>query len=822
VLGLLYWVGCTEVEAQVNITIKPPVEEVQVPPNDTVILRQEIRGQVMDNEAKFPMPGAHVMLKADSSDQYRATSTGARGNFRFENVRVGRYLLKVSHIGYKPVVQSVLLSSSRELILNILLEELPGQLDDVIVQGDLTPIVPAGSHVINTDELNRHAGNRGETVRKVTVLAGIQSGDDSRNDVVVRGNAPGSVMWRLEGLNIPNPNHFNIPGTSGGPVSLINDKMLGSSAFYSGAFPAGFGNTTSGIFDLYFREGNNQKFNHTIQAGVLGAELSSEGPLLRDKSSYLFSFRTATLKVFQKFGLDIGTEAVPRYTDAAFNVNVTGKGNSSFSVFGLGGVSHVDILISTGIKNFYGEKDRDQDFDAKTGIVGVSYKNSINSKTYLSAAMALSGASTSGFHKLVYPPELRQAILVCDNQNNADTLPPVLHYDFRETRISNTFSFTKRLKRQGSILTAGFTSDYYFFHFVDSVRNTDQGSSEFCAWQTRWMSREGSWLFQPYVQWKYASKKIDLSVGLHSQYFSLSGSYSIAEPRIGFKYYVNDRQHFSMGLGLHSQIQAPYLYFYGDSTANGKPVPHNKKMNFTRSVHSVVGYEHLAGPNERPVRIKSELYYQWIYNVPVEVTPTSFSLLNTGATYTRFYPGLLVNEGVGKNYGLEVTADRTFAKGYLFLVTGSLFQSRYKGSDNIWRNTDFNGNYMANILATKEWINRKQNIFSVGTRISTAGGRRYGPVDELASEEKKDVVFVDSTLNTQQFKPYFRTDIRLSYKINLSKVSHEIAVDMINIFFTRNVLKLTYVPDINQTGKGSVAKEYQLGFLPFLYYRLDF
>ncbi|MBX2957651.1 MAG: TonB-dependent receptor, partial [Cyclobacteriaceae bacterium] len=268
---------------------------------------------------------------------------------------------------------------------------------------------------------------------------------------------------------------------------------------------------------------------------------------------------------------------------------------------------------------------------------------------------------------------------------------------------------------------------------------------------------------------------------------------------------------------------SPYLYFYGvTNDAQGNPVSVNKEMDFTRSLNSAIGYEHFLGPTQRPVRIKSELYYQHIYNVPVDKQPSSFSLLNAGATFTRFYPDTLLNKGKGENYGLEVTVDRNFAKHYLFMINGSLFQSKYTGSDRVKRNTTFNGNYIVNALGTYEWETTKQNVLSVGLRVSTSGGRRHGVIDEVASENKKHVVYVEGTETALQFKPYFKVDFRLSYRVNLRKASHEIVLDMINILNTQNVLRHSYVPAYETGQIGRVEEEYQLGFLPFFYYRVGF
>jgi hypothetical protein len=808
--------------------------EVVAPNRDSLPFEVYVlRGKVMDADTKNPIEGASVLIYSDSLHR-RGIATDPWGNFRFEGLKLGRYKVEVTHLGYNPVAMTEQLNAAHQLVLIVPLEVSVMVLDTVLVKQKI--IDPVGSRAIDRSGTG-NPGSRGEAVRKVAVLPGIIHSDDSRNDVVIRGNSPGSVVWRLEGVNIPNPNHFNIPGTSGGPVSIINDRMLGASAFYSGAFPSEFGNTTSGLFDLTFRNGNDSQFESHIQFGLLGAELSGEGPLSRKKkSSFLFSMRRSTLGLLQKLPIDIGTESTPRYTDVAYKLHFPGRNNAELSFFGLGGLSEIDILISQGVKNFYGEKDRDQYFRSGSGVGGIHYKlPSKNSTASVSVTLAASAEKTGAYHHLVNPPDLAMLL----NGNGDASQPYILRYDFKERRISGMVKMNKKMKRQGSIFTAGVTSDLYFFRYLDSARNTDYTDKNFNTWRVRWKTRETGWLLQPYLQWRSVTgnSKLEYVLGLHSQYFSVSDSYSPWEPRVALKYFtlLHHNHNFNFGFGLHSQVQAPYLYFFGSSNdSRGNPVAHhNRQMDFTRSRHVVMGYEHFFGNEDdrsAPIRLKAEVYHQYIYNVPVEIRPTSFSFLNTGSTFTRFYKDSLVNEGRGENYGVEITIDKSFSKGYLFLVTASLFESKYNGSDQIWRDTDLNGNYIVNALGTREWSfgSRKvkdvnANVLSLGTRFSLAGGRRYGPIDVDASHKRQEVVYVDATHNVWQFRPYFRWDIRFSYKWNYSnRVTHEFTVDIINILNVKNILRKSYRPGPDRFSQPVFQDEYQLGLLPFFYYRWSF
>lgn len=390
-------------------------------------------------------------------------------------------------------------------------------------------------------------------------------------------------------------------------------------------------------------------------------------------------------------------------------------------------------------------------------------------------------------------------------------------------RLSHAFHLTKKSKQFQSTFHAGVSSDFYLFNYLDSVRNFDPSSSNFNTWHVRWNNKSTAWLIQPFFQWNHWFQNLDVQVGIHTQYFSLSNSISYSEPRVALKYYLGERQNFHLGFGLHSQMQTPYLYFFRRAGEGDNNAFLNKRMDFTRSRHFVLGYERFFGEEKVKWRLKTEVYHQYLYDVPVDSLPTSFSLLNSGATFTRIYKESFINKGKGENYGVEMTIDKTFSNGYLFLLTSSLFQSTYCGSDGIWRDTEFNGRYIVNSLFTKEWTTRKSNIVSLGMRQSLAGGRRYGYINTSASNGLQEVVFKDYGFNTLQFRPYLRADIRFSYKWNYSKsVTHELAIDFINFLNIKNVLKMIYVPDKIQDNNPQFVEEYQLGPLPFFYYRWSF
>ena len=792
-------------------------------------LTQTIRGTVKDKESKFPLMGVNIIVKYyNDSSSFIGTVSDLDGNFKIENVKVGRIKMVFKYIGFKPVdLDNLLLNSAKELILTIDMEESAVQVNEVQITatraGDpLNEMATVSSRAFTIAETDRYAGSRGDPARMASNFAGVQGADDSRNDIIIRGNSPQSVLWRIEGVDIPNPNHFAIAGTAGGPVSIINNKTLANSDFYTSAFPAEFGNTVAGAFDLRLRNGNNRKFEKTAQLGFLGTDLTLEGPLKKgSNSSFLVTYRYSTLAMFSKLGINIGTDATPNYQDGFFKLNFDLKKKGYLSFWGLGGSSNIDIKISDQIvpnRNLYGDNDRDQNFGTSMAISGLTYSKPINKSTFIKNTFAVSTENQKANHNLIF-----RHLEFDGNRNDSifkvDSLVPMLDYKFKQNKISNSFYVNHKINA-AQTFKAGIITDLILWNMLDSVRDINVASPNYFSWSTRWNTATSAFLIQPYAMWKYKYlEKITVTAGLHAQYFTLSKSASWVEPRVGIRVDLPHRSNWTAGAGLHSQTQPYYTYFYGkDENSDGKIDLYNKNMGFTKSLHTVTGYEKMIG---KFMRFKTEAYYQTLWNVPVSVAKSSFSLVNTGSGFSRFFPDSLQNTGTATNYGIEFTFEKFYSNNYLFLFTASFFDSKYTGSDGIQRNTDFNGKYAMNALLTREFKIGKASVLGLGSKFTMAGGRWYGPADSVLSNQQREVVYVDALRNTLQFKDYMRFDLRVEYKISRPKVSHEIAIDFVNLFGIKNVLKLSYAPD-DPTATNGIRQEYQLGFLPLFYYKIDF
>ena len=791
-------------------------------------LTQTVKGRITDKESKTSLPGAIVRLASDSTFKL-ASQTDDEGYFRLENIPIGRRDFMISYIGYKTItIPDVTVSSGKEVVLTIELEEAIQETEEVVItntdkSGTLNEMSTVSSRMFRVEETERYPGSRQDPARMAANFAGVQGSNDTRNDIVVRGNSPSALLWRLEEVDIPNPNHFSVAGSMGGPVSVINNKYLGASDFMTGAFPAMYGNANGGVFDVRMRNGNADKYENTFQFGLLGTELTSEGPLKRSsRARYLVTYRYSTLEMLQGLNINLGTNAVPKYQDAGFKINLPTKKAGTFSIWGIGGMSSIDIVVSkfkdfSEINESYGEKNRDQYFRTSMGVVGLSHLYNVNKKTYIKTILAQNGNTTASHHDLVIR-----------NSNGAPEEPytNILQYDQKEARTTLAFYANTKLNARHSYKVGFFVSNIYNDLF-DKVRivGTQDSTPDMVGnlnYKIRLNEVTTYQLVQPYLQWRFKMREnLVLSTGVYSQWLSLNNAF-VVEPRAGVRWEMKPRHSLSFGYGLHSQMQSTYIYFTRPDTLvqNGIKTPNvnkeeaNKNLGFSRSQHFVLGYDFNVN---KEFRIKLETYYQNLWNIPVYAIPSGVSLVNQGATFTRFFPLYsMENKGTGQNYGIELTVEKFFSKHYFFLWSTSLFDSKYTGSNGKTYDTDFNGNYVTNLLAGLEYGlgKSKKNTLSFGTKLTYAGGRRYSPADVAASSKIYELVPLESGINSLQFPNYFRFDFRIAYKVNNKKVTHEIALDLVNVLNTKNVLALSFSPDPKNPTADPLRKNYQLGRLP--------
>jgi hypothetical protein len=765
---------------------------------------QTIKGQVTDKQSQTTLPGVSVVLL--NSNPVIGAVTDIDGNFIIKNVPIGRVTLQFTFLGYNTVtINNIILNAGKELITNVGMEEKVNNLNEVTVSAKnidkknaLNEMATVSARSFTIEETNRYAGSLGDPSRMASNYAGVNIAGDSRNDIVIRGNSPAGLLWRLDGINIPNPNHFGALGTTGGPVSMLNNNLLDNSDFMTGAFPAEYGNALSGAFDLKMRSGNNSKHEFLGQVGFNGFELGAEGPLTKNKGSYLASYRYSTLGLLQDMGLNIGYGATPQYQDLSFKIDLPmGLKSGRFTMFGIGGKSYIELLDKYKKEDDFTVSGIAEDtyFGSDMGVIGLSHKLFLKENTSQTISLALSGVQNNS---------------KVDSLINEKT-DKIRRYAGRsaETKYSFNYNINSKINSKNTV-NAGLMADLYQFNYQDSLLE-----QKTFYHHLRDFTGDGM-LIQAYLKWQHRfSDNLTLNSGVHYQQFMVNNTYAV-EPRIGLKYNLTEKQSLSIGTGLHSQLQPMSTYFLQTDYNDGSTAKTNEELEMSKSAHFVLGYDNNLSTNWR---FKSEVYYQYLFNIPVESHASTFSLLNAGADYILPLNDSLVNDGTGKNYGIEITLEKFFSNNYYFLFTGSVYDAKYEGSDKVTRNTAFNGNYTFNLLGGAEFNldKDKKKLITINGKVTYAGGKRYIPIDLSASQNSNQTEYFYNRAYEDQYKDYFRIDVKFGFKLNGKKMTQEWAFDLQNILNRKNIFQQVYNPV-----KRNIQTEYQLGLFPMMTYRINF
>lgn len=749
---------------------------------------QTVKGRVIDTESQQPVIGANVIVTSVTPIIGGVTDT--EGNFRIEKVPVGRHSFKITSIGYDDAfVQEINVGSGKEVELNIKLTESFRALNEVVVKAQkengapLNDMVSVSGRSFTVDQTKRFAASVNDPARMAMSFAGVAATDDGSNQLIIRGNSPKGMLWRMEGVEIPNPNHFAQEGASGGGISALSANVLGNSDFLTGAFPAEYGNATSGVFDLKLRKGNNEKREYAMQAGILGLDFAAEGPIgAKGGASYLANYRYSTLSVLNKIGVNLNGDASIDFQDGAFKVYIPYDDKVVVSVWGMGGISTSKV----------DDEDFKEKFKSNRGMVGVNYLRYINSKSYMESIVSYSATSQTGdFYDKNIDATYQQKFV-----NQA-------------LRLSSLYNY--KLNARNSV-RLGVVINHLDFNLYD--KDNEDGPYEINV------DRKGNTqLFQAYAQWKSRlTPTVTVNAGLHGMLLALNNRYSI-EPRAGVRWAVAPRSTVSFGMGLHSKTEAISTYFAQVKVPDGKTDLLNKNLKLTKSAHLVAGYEFRPSASWR---VLAETYYQHHYNIPIGPanTTTPYLLHNSQLNeISGFVSDSLTSDGKGRSYGLELTVEKSLTAGIYLMSTTSIYQSKYTGRDGIERDSRFNGKYVQNLLAGKEWRvgKSKTNIFAANIKLLAAGGNRTTPIDLEKSREKGRTERDWSRSYSEQLPAYFRSDLRVSYTKNKKRTTSTISLDIQNVTNRLNAFDRYY-----NKKEDRVKLITQTGMLPILNYRLEF
>lgn len=762
--------------------------------------KQTVRGIIIDEYTEEALAGASVQILSANG---LGAITDTSGQFKILDVPVGRHVILVQYAGYVDVtIRDEWVRSGKETVLRVGMEE-GIKLKEVVIEGEVKSgipvegVPPVHGRLFSAEETRRYAAALDDPGRMASNFAGVQPSSDGRNDIVIRGNSPAGLLWRLEGVDIPNPNHFANPGSSGGGIAILSSHMLDNSNFLTGAFPSKYGNALSGVFDLRLRRGNNQQREFSARVGALGLDIAAEGPFSKKKqgASFLANYRYSTLGLMTYLDLPVLNGAVSAYQDLAFNIELPTEKAGKFTVFGIAGTSFLRNRAERDTTLWETASDgRDETFSSEMAAFGITHRLLLpNNKTVLRSLAAATFNQTG---------------------DRSDTLSAdfdafnIFAQKFLQGRVSASLTLSHKFSAR-HFLDVGTFAHILFFNLKFDRYNFGTQATE-----TEINSSGQSVLLQPFVSYRYRiTEKLSLNAGLHAVYLDLNSSFSF-EPRATITYETGEKHYLGLAYGLHSQVLPLGTYFAEHPDAQGNIAQPNRDLGFTKSHHFVLSYNVLPTSD---IRIKPELYYQALYNVPVgTIQNPGLSTLNTN---WGFEIDSLFNDGTGANYGVEITIEKFFTRNYYFLITGSLYESQYSGRDGIQRNTRYNGNYAGNIIAGKEFhykAKRPQHIEFSGRTI-VLGGQWTTPIDLDASRQAKRTVLDAQNPFSIRQKPYFRSDFRIAWHLEGRRTSHSLSFDAQNAFNTKNDFVQFYDPE-----KDAISQFYQAGFVPIVSYRINF
>ncbi|MFV0417438.1 MAG: TonB-dependent receptor [Dysgonomonas sp.] len=755
---------------------------------------QTIRGIVVDKASGAPLP--HISIGLLNMPQIGA-STDDDGKFVLTNVPVGRHDIQATSIGYEPATyREIMITSAKEIFLEIQLKENVHELGEVVVASQTNKDQPlnnmalSGARMLSVEEARRYAGGLDDPARLASSFAGV-SPSVGNNGISIHGNAPHLLQWKLEGIEVPNPNHFaDIATLGGGVLSSLSSNVLGNSDFFTGAFPAEYSNAVSGVFDMKMRNGNNQKHEHAVQLGILGLDFASEGPLSKKhNASYLINYRYSTASLLSKMESDLA-ETID-YQDLNFKFNFPTQKAGVFSVWG------------TGLIDKFGEKpEKDTDKWENLGDRGSSNADQIvaaaglNHRYFLGDGTLWKTSLATTFAKYKLGMEL---------VDYSQVTTPYLDSYNKYTNLIFQTAFNKKFSSRFTNMTGvSYTKMLYNMRFdlapqegnpLDNISEGDGNTDLISAYNSSLIG---------------LSDKVDLSVGINTQTMTLNKEWTI-EPRASVRWQASQKSSFAIAYGLHSRMEKMDVYFV---KTKGTTESANEKLGFTKSHHLMLTYNYKINDE---MHIKIEPYAQFLYDVPV-MADSSYSVLNRRDFWVE---DPLVNKGKGENFGVDITFEKYMTRGLYYMVTASFFDSKYCGGDGVWHNTRYNRNYVVNGLIGKEWMlgTSKQNVLSVNLRLTLQGGERYSPIDEQATLDDPDklVQYDETKAFSKQLSPMLLANSSISYKINKKKISHEFAFQVVNL----GRAKEYYGHDYN-TKTNSIEENYGKTVLTNISYKIQF
>lgn len=786
---------------------------------------ETLRGVVRDAITGEPLVGATIKVVELGT----GSVADIDGNYLINISQGGRYTIEVSYVGYESsVMKEIMISGAREVVLNVDLRESASELKEVVVkprvnkEATVNPNVLAGGVMLSMEEATRFAGGYNDPARLVTAFAGVSGGADS-NGISVHGNAPQMLKYRIEGVEVFTPNHFNdIYEANFGMVSALNANVVGNSDFFTSTFNANYSNSLSGVFDVKMRNGNNTKYENILQIGTVSEEFTSEGPLSKkNNSSYIFNYRYAFTSLADNLGLLGDQETVYNFQDFSLKLNFPTKKAGTFSLFALGYYDKSSDKIQD-------IEDIETIYDALSGdchmfgvLGGVSHKIYFGNKWTWRTTLAYNAQHIKADDN--YWGLNRDANNVIITEPKISFEEPRQLYPFGRTKMNeDRILFNTEVSKQLTNKWLTQLGVEYSQRFFKMQYRSTEAIYEPVENMHTWLDAKGdtglgSIFWQNIVK---PTNNLTFNIGVASSYFTFSDDATI-EPRVSMKWDFSEKNSVSLGYGLHSMIERLDAYFYEE---DGQRL--NKNLGFSKAHHFLGTFMHKFNEN---LNLRFNAFYQYGFDTPVGYTVMPNGEISTFSSVNRLFKNFdeaMVNEGNTRNYGADITLEHYMYHGFFGQINGSLYKAEYKAIDKKWRPQIYDRGFAVKLLAGKEWMlgKRKQNVLNVSAKYTLQGGLRYTPIDiefmkaEMAAGRSyDDPIYKQDEAMSKRYHPDNIVDLTISYKINKKKVSHTIAFEGLNVLMSEPAAyeRFDITTQTSKSMKAGIS-------LPNIFYRLDF
>jgi len=723
-----------------------------------------IKGRVFNSSSNEPLPFTNLIIEGTAA----GSTSDIDGNFVFTGVKPGFAKLSVSSVGFEDyITEEFMVTNAKPVFLDIPLKEKTVQLKQVEIKASpfrKTEESPVSMRTLAISDIEKNPGGNRDISKVIQALPGVASTPAFRNDIIIRGGGPSENRFYLDGIEIPNLNHFATQGASGGPVGIINVDFIREVDFYSGAFPANRGNALSSVLEMRQLDGNPEKFQYKASLGATDLALTANGPL-SPKTTAIFSARRSYLQfLFSAIGLPF----LPTYNDFQFKTKTKFNKHNEITFIGLGAIDQ--FKLNTGIK----KPTEDQQY--------ILDYLPVNKQWNYAVGAVYKHFRDNSFDTYVFSRNmLNNEAYKYEFNNESD--PSKLIFNYKSQEIENKLRYEKNARLNGYKIVAGVGIEYAKY-----ANNTFQ--KVFIPLQTdtvliqQYESKLDmfKWNVFGQVSRGILSERLILSLGLRADANNYDKSMSSLlrqfSPRFSAAYALTEKWFLNFNTGRFYQLP-PYTTI-GYRTQTGNLINKQNGLSYISADHIVAGIEYRRNEN---AKLTVEGFYKIYSNYPFSVTD-SVSLASKGADYGTYGDEQVTSSSSGKAYGMEIYFRDQIARMVNLIVSYTFVRSEFKNYAGTFIPSAWDNKHIINITASHAM---KRN-FNIGVRWRFVGGAPYTPYDLQRSSLKEawDIRgkgYLDyAKFNSQRLKSFHQLDLRIDKEYFYKKWSLNFYLDIQNLY----------------------------------------